>query len=354
MKILSMAVGMLFAMGVSASWVHPATSLMFSELPTLPDSEGFAGSFAGVSGGSLIVAGGANFPDKKPWEDGRKIWHDSVFVLEKPDAAWKAVGKLPRPLAYGVSVTIQEGIVCVGGSDAEKHYAEVFILSHSKGRLKTKRLPDLPIPMANGVGALFGKNILVFGGSEQPGENAALNRLFSLDPGAANPAWHELEPCPGKPRIFPVAAVVNGAFHIAGGAALEPINGQVTRAYLRDTWCYQRDRGWKRLGDIPEPRAAAASPAPLADSRFYLIGGDDGSRVGFHPIDKHPGFSRSILCYDSSIDAWSGAGESPVARATWPAVFWRGCFVLPSGEVRPGVRSPRVWAFQPVATTTNY
>src|SRR5262245_23532811 len=35
----------------------------WTQLPPLPDREGFAGAFAGVTGGALIVAGGANFPD---------------------------------------------------------------------------------------------------------------------------------------------------------------------------------------------------------------------------------------------------------------------------------------------------
>src|ERR1019366_969557 len=52
-------------------------------LPSLPDKEGFAGSFAGVSNGAMIVAGGANFPDKKPWDGGKKLWYDTVFVLER-------------------------------------------------------------------------------------------------------------------------------------------------------------------------------------------------------------------------------------------------------------------------------
>src|ERR1051326_3509891 len=41
-------------------------SLDWKELPALPDREGFATPFAGVSGGALIVAGGANFPVKRP------------------------------------------------------------------------------------------------------------------------------------------------------------------------------------------------------------------------------------------------------------------------------------------------
>ena len=67
----------------------------WAKLPAIPDKEGFAGAFAGVSHGSLIVAGGANFPDKKPWDGGKKIWYDTVFVLERPDGEWKVAGKLP-------------------------------------------------------------------------------------------------------------------------------------------------------------------------------------------------------------------------------------------------------------------
>ena len=36
--------------------------------PPVPDMHGFAGAFTGVSNGRLLVAGGANFPVKPPWE----------------------------------------------------------------------------------------------------------------------------------------------------------------------------------------------------------------------------------------------------------------------------------------------
>ena len=118
----------------------------WKRLPSLPDKEGFAGAFSGVGGGALIVAGGANFPDEKPWEGGTKVWYDGVFVLERPDGAWRKAGKLPRPLGYGVSVTHRGGVVCVGGGDANRNYADAFRLEWTKGRLLTTRLPALPKP----------------------------------------------------------------------------------------------------------------------------------------------------------------------------------------------------------------
>ena len=70
-------------------------ALAWDELRPLPDPVGFAGAFAGVSNGALVVAGGANFP-----EGTTKVWHDRVFVLEDPAAEWRlASTRLPRPTA---------------------------------------------------------------------------------------------------------------------------------------------------------------------------------------------------------------------------------------------------------------
>ena len=44
-----------------------AASLDWKSLPPIPDRLGYAGSYAGASGVALVVAGGANFPDRLPW-----------------------------------------------------------------------------------------------------------------------------------------------------------------------------------------------------------------------------------------------------------------------------------------------
>ena len=342
--IPKLLIGLLF---MNTHGVLPSTAAEFSKLPALPDREGFAGAFAGVSGDCLIVAGGANFPGKKPWEGGTKVWYDTVFALAKTDGTWQVVGKLPRPLGYGISVSTKAGVVCIGGSDATQHYAEVFLLSLSHGELKTKNLPSLPVPQANGAGVLVGETVYVFGGSEQPGEQSAMNRLFALDLKASRPQWKELAVCPGKARILPVAAGLEGAFYVAGGAALEQTNGKVARVYLHDTWSYKPGTGWKQLANLPKPSVAAPTPAPVAGSEFFVLGGDDGSLVGFQPVEKHPGFPNIGLAYNARTDSWRTNGEVPAPRATLPTTYWHGRFVLPSGEARPGVRSPEIWEFQP-------
>lgn len=319
----------------------------WKQLPSLPDPEGFAGCYAGVSHGALLVAGGANFPGKKPWEGGEKIWYGKVFVLESPDGEWKPAGTLPRPLGYGVSVTHQDSVVCVGGSDALRHYADAFRLEWKQGRLVTTPLPSLPRPLANGCGALVGDTLFVFSGQETPVSVEAVNAGWTLDLAADDPRWKPMEPCPGGGRILPAAAGVDGAFWIAGGAGLlAGADGKAERRYLRDAYRYDLGKGWTRIADLPQSSVAAPSPAPVDAAGFYLLGGDDGSQLGTLP-DAHRGFSRKILQYRAKEANWVSAGEIPAPRVTVPCVGWNSAWIVLSGEMRPGVRSPEVWSFRP-------
>src|SRR5438093_9315311 len=93
------------------SAAEPEQVFRWEKLPPIPDPEGFAAPFAGVSGGALIVAGGANITGDK-WADVfHKTWYDFAFVLEQPDGAWRTGFKLPHPLGYGVSITTRDGVV---------------------------------------------------------------------------------------------------------------------------------------------------------------------------------------------------------------------------------------------------
>lgn len=330
-----------------AAATNSPSPLRWSQLAALPDQPGVAAPFAGVSGGEFVVAGGANFPEKMPWEGGTKVWHDTVYALNEPGGMWRIAGRLPRPLGYGVSVTLDGAVLCVGGSDAERHFADSLTLRLLDGRIELTPGPPLPIPLANAAGALLGDAVLVVGGSEAPGEEGASRRCFGLRLDSEPPAWSEVEPLPGKARILPVVAARDGAFYVFGGAALEPVDGKVRRVYLRDAWRYRPGVGWRRLPDLPKPCVAAPSPAPVAGSRVYLLGGDDGSLAGFLPVAKHPGFPKSALVFDATRGTWAELSDIlPVSRATVPVVEWRGMFVIPSGEARPGVRSPEVWTLR--------
>lgn len=319
----------------------------WTKLPPIPDAEGFAGAFGGVSNGALIVGGGANITGDKWAEPLRKQWYDSVFVLEKPDGAWKTGLKLPRALGYCVSVTTERGVVCIGGSDSQRHFADVFLLEWRDGRIVTTSLPALPRPCANACGAMIGKVIYVAGGIETPDATVAMKTFWKLDLAAAEPRWETLEAWPGPERMLAVAGVLGNSFCILSGAKLTPgPDEKPVREFLRDAYRFTPGKGWTRLADMPRASVAAPSPALATESTLRIVTGDDGARVNFTPVREHPGFPRDVLAYDAVRDAWSRAGEVPFSRATVTAVEWRGHYVIPNGEVRPRVRTPEVWALK--------
>ena len=321
-----------------------AESLSFTRLPDLPDREGFAGMFAGASGDALIVAGGANFPDKRPWEGGTKIWRDEIWLLSSPKADWKIIGRLPRPLAYGISVTFQEEIICVGGSNAEGHHADCFALRFRDGKLFRRELPPLPSPCANHCGAVVDGTLFAAGGIGNADATTAMHNFWSLDLREDDAKWALLQPWPGKERMLAVAGSLNGAFYLFGGAALHAgDDGKPAREWMNDAYRFTAARGWEKLPMMPRVVVAAASPAPVSSSALFLLSGDDGSKAGFKPEIEHPGFPRQALRFEAREGRWFDAGPVPFSRATVPTAWWRGRFVIPSGEARPGYRTNEVW-----------
>ncbi|MGH9936175.1 MAG: sodium:solute symporter family transporter, partial [Blastocatellia bacterium] len=334
----------------SAMNLSPAfETLRWTKLPPLPDHHGFAGAFAGASNNALIVAGGANFPDKAVWEGGRKHWYDKIFVLEKPDGQWRSGGALPMPMGYGVSITTDKGLLCIGGADANQHFSDVFLLEWIEGKIKRTSLPALPQACAYASGAQVGKVIYVAGGTATPTATQAMNTFWSLDLAERHPQWRELASWPGSERMLSVAAAQGGAFYLFSGVSLSAApDGSPKRTYLKDAYRYEPNKGWTRLADLPHPVAAAPTPAAtFGKSQILIFGGDDGSKAGFQPVQDHPGFARRVLAFHTGSNKWTEAGEGEAAHVTTAMTAWRGGFVIPSGEVRPGVRSPAVWFIRP-------
>ncbi len=328
--------------------IHSQEESRWRELPPLPDHEGFAGPFAGTQHDLLFVAGGANFPAKMPWEGGRKVWYDHVYLLETPSGGWREVGKLPRPLGYGVSISTTDGVVCIGGSDANQHYQDCFRLQWRQGKLETATIPSLPKPCANACGALLGSTIYVAGGLESPTATQTMNTFWSLDLSDPKAHWMELEPWPGPGRMLATAAVQDGSFFLCSGTDVKAdADGKAVRQYLRDAFRYEPARGWKKIADLPRAAVAAPTPAPAyREAKFLVVGGDDGSLVDFQPPEKHPGFPKTILEYDVRTDRWQHVGDVPIGHVTTCMVAWHHRWVMPTGEIRPGKRSPSVWSMQ--------
>lgn len=319
----------------------------WKKLSPLPDKEGFASPFVGVVGGKLVVAGGANFPDKKPWEGGMKVWHDSIFMLDHPDASWKIAGKLPSPLAYGIGVSLKEGMLCIGGSDSKKHHADCFLVALDHHQLKFKAYPSLPKPCANMCGVKIGDMVYIAGGTDAPDAAKALHNFWCLNLNDMQAGWKVLEAWPGLERLLPVCASDGENFYLFSGASLA-INtmGRIDRKYLSDAYVFNPGKGWKKLASMPAPSVAAPSPVISKNGRIQLFSGDDGKLVNFEPKQKHPGFPNSAMEYDLESNSWRKEQPFHLSRATVPLTIWNGMLILASGEVRPGIRTPEIWSMR--------
>lgn len=337
------------------------TNFSWSELPCIPDHIGFAGSFAGVSNGALVVAGGANFPDGgAPWTGSVKVWSDKIFVLEKKTARWKNAGKLPSALGYGGSVNYKNQMIIIGGSNKDGHMTGVWSLDFKKGKINFKGLPSLPGPIANTAAAVVGNILYVAGGTEAPSSKTTSSNFWAMDLSAETKEWKILETWPGASRMLAVAGSLNGCFYIISGVEL--INGE--RKYLNDAYCYDSKSGWKKIADLPSSVAAAPSPAYAHNGYLHIFGGDDGILAPQAATlkEKHPGFFKGILLYEQKNNKWINAGEiftlkkedaeSQPNKSIWAPVtttltVWDNAVVLPGGEVRPATRTPKVLMARP-------
>jgi N-acetylneuraminic acid mutarotase len=319
--------------------------LQWQPLPSLPDPEGFAGAFAGVSGGALIFAGGSNFIGKRPWEGGTKLWYDTVYVLDSPGGRWRVAGRLPKPNAYGVSATFGGELIVAGGGDLRENYRDVFALRWDGRTLHHRTLAPLPVPTALCCGALANGILYVAGGIERPDSGTALRGFWALDLRDPNARWRTLAPIPGLGRMNPDAAAHGDTFYLVSGVAIRP-NGaeRPARTFLSDAYAYSPAGGWRQLADLPHPVAGALSPLPVTpDGRVLVMSGDDGMRITLDGPD-HPGFRRDGLLFDPVTDAWRAVPAGPLSRATVSVTEWHGRWIIPGGERKPGYRTNEVWS----------
>jgi N-acetylneuraminate epimerase len=317
---------------------------VWTQLPSLPDTPGVASAFAGISDNHLLVAGGANFPDAPPWAGGTKVWHDTVFGLNLDNNKWSIVGKLPHPIAYGLSISHNDSVICIGGSDATQHYRDVFRMTLQQSALTFETLPPLPMPIANACGTMIDNTIFLAGGIENPDSTETLHVFLSLDLSQENSEWKAHTPWPGPPRMLSVAAGTDDAFYLFSGTDLKRgPDGKAQRTYLQDAFQYDvHSDSWTPLPQMPNAAVAAPSPAIVVNQMIMIPGGDDGKQLAVPP-EKHAGFSRQLQIFDVKVKTWSSILGVETPRVTVPLVQHGDVWFLCSGEEKPGIRSPEVW-----------
>ena len=258
LKIVLLLAFVLALIGSPLPGADEPAKLDWQALPDLPNNLGVAGPFVGVHNDVLILAGGANFAH--PVWDHDKQWHDQIYVLQNSLSGyeWTDGGKLPRPIAYGATVSTQDGVVCMGGNDAGETFDAVFALrwDSNSQKVQTIEYPSLPRPCAYGQATLIGNVIYLAGGQSGNDLESAMNNFWSLDLSQkSNPdefQWQELAAWSDEPRAFNITAAQHNGYEecvyvISGRRA-----GNDGIDFLRDVWQYTpRTDVWRRRQDVP-------------------------------------------------------------------------------------------------------
>lgn len=324
----------------------------FKEFPSLPDKEGMAGMFAGVSNGRLFCMGGANFPDKKPWDKGKKHWYATIFMYTASDGWKKLKQTLPAPLAYGVSIQYDNEILLIGGNNSTSHVNTVYGLSWIGDSLQIKNYPSLPQSLANTSGGIIGDLVMIAGGTDGfTGTPQAV--FYGLDIKHIEKGWFELPVWEGSPRSQSVAGIFSDKFYLFSGEGPSiQKNGKQIRNLLQDAWCFQprfeHDQwtgNWVQLPALPKSVSASASPVPLLNNKeFVFWGGVDAEIIQHADPATHPGLGSRLITFDPVKQIWSdhGSVQNFKARVTLPAVEWNKSWLFISGEIKPGIRTNSV------------
>jgi sialate O-acetylesterase len=365
-------------------------------LPPLPPANGatvqagMAAPFAGIHNQVLLVAGGSNFQGQPLSEGGEKQYHDHVYVLHnylQPHAQWEVSDvKFPYKVAHGVSISTPQGIVCLGGKNAERHFSDVWLMRWDRNRqtVKIDSLPALPYTNADMGGALIGSRIYLAGGAIN---GKAGNHCVYLElSGTGKKEWREVPDFPGQERLQPVvAAQYDGnetCLYLFGGYCFD-VEVNAAPEIMTDGYKFiPSQHQWIGVASTTvddEAQAMVGASAISAGNNSIVCLGGVNRDLFFYDQDivrqiqqarlsqdtsllnalfmqrrsywlQPPDFFRfnkNILVYRTPTDTWEKAGMLPCQPFTGAVVVKSDdYFIVVNGEIKPGVRTNEVYAIR--------
>lgn len=360
----------LIAQPVKSLSIHWDTIASLPPFDNQRSSIGVAGPVVGVINEQLIVAGGANFPDKLPWLGGKKIYNNniSIFSKQKNEIHPHIISsKLPYNIAYAANCVTPLGIAYAGGENELGLSQKVYLLTFDNvpTKIKYKSLPDLPQSITN-ASLIFNDNILYLLGGEN--ETNTSQQFLCLNFNDISKGWIRLPQLP-KPLSNMVAVIqlVNGKkqIFVIGGRTKQQNNITVfsSEVYSFDV----KINKWYSRQSLPYA-IAAGTGYTFSEKYIILFGGDKGEQfnnvettilsskievdqdkkqnlINYKNklLETHPGFSQEILLYNTATNRWTKNGVIPFnTSVTTNAVQWGDEIVIPSGEIKAGIRTPRI------------
>ncbi len=340
----------------------------------LPGNRAYGASASHALG--MIMVGGS---------DGIRQFSDSYLLR------WDETGEtlsllelpaLPTVSAKGSAAVIKDTLYVMIGSDGRGATSDLY--SFDLSRIKTD---DADQPLVDGNRAVISQQLNANGESISPWK-----QLPSLPPlngsslartdmmlAAQNDGWGD--------RLYVMGGRRKTTLSEHPDAV--PVELGPKRFYLHyysDVWAYNPETEadispWTQKSDMAIDGVAKAMSAgtaiTLGQSHILLLSGDDGNHlrkafgdlgVDWSRYSSHSGFVRQSLSYNAITDAWTSYGEAPMIAdprgkaghrvaanaVASSAVNWDGDIVLASGELRPRVRSPKIWSISVAPPPANF
>lgn len=347
--------------------INNASVLHDSFLRSQGCCEGVAGAFGGQIDGSFVIAGGCNFPEVPAAEGGTKRFYDEIYA--KNAGQWSVVGHLPTPIAYGVSASVDGGIICAGGTaDGKRSSRAVWLIKRHEGRYKITPLAELPFGIDNAGAATDGKKVYLAGGQTDGVPNL---KVLSYD--IERNEWCVCTEL-GEARVQPAVAIQNGAtgtkLYVMGG--FDPTH-KITQSDgiaidLKAMTCRRTSeiRPYVPGSMAGEAEALVGSSAIACGcAHIIFVGGVNKSifekAINYpapdymlHPADWYK-FRRQILVYHTITDTWMLLdGNYPgLARAGAAVIKDKDGAIIVGGELKPGIRSDKVSVLR-IKTTPHF
>jgi solute:Na+ symporter, SSS family len=374
--------------------ILPPPQIEWKEIAKLPPPSGFdqqsgvAGMYAGSQELILMIAGGANFAGGESWAEAPRSYWNQIYVLEKTRSEdgnhqfkWlPAKAELPRAMAYGASVNLPEGVLCIGGRDVNQCYADCFLMQWNASEQKVQFVdfPKLPTALAHHSAVKIDQMVYVIGG-RNTAKGAATKTFYALDLTKQNdPAafvWKSLSTWDGSGRFHALAAAgtdgESESLYLCGGRNPGKYGED---DFLTDLHRFDpRQKTWSYLGSALDPAGNIATlmAAPtffVPPHHLVVVGGTDEKLIGLLEdnasraatedptesaarknlnqliLKNFPGYSRNVMAFDIIASEWIPIGTfpdmPPVATVVVP---WDGNYVIPGGELGPGQRTPKIW-----------
>ena len=333
------------------------------------EHKGVAGAVIGWHNNILMVAGGANFPEALPWEGGKKKYHNQIHLFEKKENQFVSLAthdKLSIPVAYAANCITKYGIAAVGGENETGLLADAFLfkLATERKAVLIEKLPSLPLPTTSASAVAIDDFIFILGGETAKGTTAD---CWKLDLTNLVDGWKKIKALPTA-----LSFAYAGVYEVENKSTIVVLGGRNktasgTSTFSKAVFSYLPALDvWIEKAALPYAMSAGTSVS-LADEGLVLFGGDRGET--FSQVEQllvaiakaegkekealiqqknqlqinHPGFSQEVLLYNPESEKIKTISTIPYPTpVTTTAVLLNDYIVLPSGEVRAGVRTPHI------------